>query len=60
MTGITGRPVTYQVTINGEVVAGFTNGYDAGQYAARIFTRRVACGKVVAVRRSDGKPASSL
>lgn len=49
--------VTYQVTADGKVVAEFGNGYDAGQYATKFYTTRAASGKVIAVRRSDGKPA---
>lgn len=53
--------VTYQVTATKpgdavQVVAEFTNGYDAGQFATKFFTTRAARGKVVSVRRSDGKP----
>jgi hypothetical protein len=53
--------VTYQVTATkpGEavqVIAKFDNGYDAGEFARRFFTTRAASGKVVTVRRDDGKP----
>ena len=53
------EPVTYQVTINGKVVAEFTNGYDAREHAGKIFTRRIARGKVISVRRSDGEPVTA-
>jgi hypothetical protein len=46
--------VTYQVTAGGVVVAVFGNGYDATQYATRIFTSCDYWDKVVTVKRSDG------
>jgi hypothetical protein len=49
------QTVTYQVTANGEIVAEFPNGYLADQFARKFFTTRAARGKVVSIRRSDGK-----
>jgi hypothetical protein len=46
--------VTYQVTADGLVIAGFPNGYLADQFARKFFTTRAARGKVISIRRSDG------
>lgn len=47
--------VKYQVTINGEVDSEHANGYLADQAARKTYTSKRARGKVVAIRRSDGK-----
>lgn len=49
------KPVTNQVTANGQVVAERPNGYEADKFAKAYFTTRPARGKVIAIRRSDGK-----
>lgn len=51
-----GKKVTYQITANGQVVAERPNGYLADLFARKFFTTRAARGKVIAIRRSDGKP----
>jgi hypothetical protein len=53
--------VKYQVTATkpGEdvlVIAEFSNGYDAGEFARKFFTTRAASGKVITIRRTDGQP----
>jgi hypothetical protein len=50
-------PVSYEVTADGQVVAEFTNGYDATMFATKFYGTRAASGKVVTIRRSDGKAA---
>jgi hypothetical protein len=47
--------VTYQVTADSAIVAEFPNGYLAGEFARKFFTTRAARGKVVTIKRSDGK-----
>ena len=47
--------VTYQVTANSVVVAEFPNGYLADEFARKFSTTRAARGKLVSIRRSDGK-----
>jgi hypothetical protein len=56
LTGLADQPSDlYQVTANSAVVAAFPNGHLAQQFAAKFFTTRAARGKVIAIRRSDGK-----
>lgn len=45
----------YQVTCGGEVVAEFSNGYDATEFATQFSTTSAARGKVVTIKRSDGR-----
>jgi len=47
--------VTYQVTINGVVDSEHPDGYEADLAAKKTYTSKRARGKVVAIRRSDGK-----
>ena len=47
--------VKYQVTINGEVDSEHANGWLADLAAKKTYTSKRARGKVVAIRRSDGK-----
>jgi hypothetical protein len=47
--------VTYQVTADSVIVAEFPDGYLAGLFADKFFTTRAARGKVVTIKRSDGK-----
>ena len=47
--------VTYQVTCDGTVIAEFPDGYLADGFAKKFFTTRAASGKVVTIKRSDGK-----
>lgn len=56
--GVESGTVTYQVTANSVIVAEFGNGYDAGEFARKFFTTRAASGKVVTIKRSDGKPVA--
>lgn len=57
----TWEPVTYQVTATkpGErtlVIAEFPSGYDATQFATTGISPRMAAGRVITIRRSDGRP----
>lgn len=50
--------VTFQVTATkpgtpAEVVAEFSNGYDAGEFARKFFTTRAASGRVVTIKRCE-------
>lgn len=45
----------YQVTADGLVIAEFPNGYDATMFATRFYGTRAARGKVVTIRRTDGR-----
>ena len=47
--------VTYHVTANGLVIAEFPDGWHAQEFAGKFFTTRAARGKVVTIKRSDGK-----
>ena len=54
------KTVMYQVTSTkpGEptlIVAEFDNGYDARQFAIKHHATRAARGKVITIKRSDGK-----
>jgi hypothetical protein len=50
--------VTYQVTADGLVIAEFPNGYLATEFATKFHGTRAANGKVVTIKRSDGKPVA--
>ena len=47
--------VVYQVTADSVIIAEFPNGYLAGGFARKFFTTRAARGKVITIKRSDGK-----
>ena len=45
----------YQVTADSLVIAEFPNGYDATMFATKFLPTRAARGKVVTIKRTDGK-----